>query len=62
MAAARTQARAGFDTGRTMEPGCETAEAQIAHAQDVAKILVQNVVQGEKVEQEAGESYSKHWP
>ncbi|EXJ67239.1 uncharacterized protein A1O5_09886 [Cladophialophora psammophila CBS 110553] len=48
--AARTQARTGFDTLRSLDPDSEEAIKGIAHAEGVASILRHNVVQGKQVE------------
>ncbi|KAI4123846.1 MAG: hypothetical protein LQ347_005992 [Umbilicaria vellea] len=56
LAAARHEARKNFDTNRSLSSSSAQAAAGIAHAEDVARILRQNVVQGERVE-EAGEKY-----
>lgn len=45
---ARTQARTGFNKLSSLEPGSEEATKQIAHAEGVAQVLRQNVVQGER--------------
>ena len=47
---ARHQARSSFAMSRSLLPDSPEASEKIAHAEDVAKILRQNVVQGQKVE------------
>ena len=51
------QARTAFSQNSSLLPSSPEASAQIAHAEDVAKILRQNVVQGRKVDGETGEKY-----
>ncbi|MCJ1305431.1 Mitochondrial zinc maintenance protein 1, mitochondrial [Hypocenomyce scalaris] len=58
LTAARHEARKDFDTNRSLSSSNPEAAAGIAHAEDVARILRQNVVQGEKVSEE-GEKYRK---
>ena len=58
--AARHQARTSFTTGRSLLPGSLEATERITHAEDVAKILRQNVVQGRKVESEEEDRYREH--
>ena len=48
--AARTQARTGFDSLRSLDSGSEEATKGIQHAEGVAEILRQNVVQAKRVE------------
>jgi complex III assembly factor LYRM7 len=59
LSAARHEARKGFDSKRKLTSGGEEAAAGIAHAEDVARILQQNVVQGQRVDEE-GEKYRTH--
>lgn len=47
MIAARQQLRQGFEKHRSLSPGSEEFTKEIKHAEEVAKILRQNVVQGE---------------
>ncbi|MCJ1363093.1 Mitochondrial zinc maintenance protein 1, mitochondrial [Acarospora aff. strigata] len=54
--AARHEARKRFDSSCQLPAGSEGAVAGIAHAEDVARILRQNVVQGQQVD-ERGEKY-----
>jgi len=44
--AARTQARAGFDSLSSLDPASDEASKGIAHAEGVAQVLRHNVVQG----------------
>jgi len=46
---ARHQARSSFAVNSALLPSSPEATSQIAHAEDVATILRQNVVQGQKV-------------
>jgi complex III assembly factor LYRM7 len=46
LTAARRAARDGFEKGRHLPLGSEEVSKQIHHAQDVAKILRENVLQG----------------
>jgi complex III assembly factor LYRM7 len=48
--AARVEARNGFRKNLTMQEGDPALGSAIAHAEQVAKILRENVVQGKKVE------------
>lgn len=48
LAAARNEARKGFETNSHLLSDSKEATAGIAHAEDVAKILRHNVVQGEQ--------------
>lgn len=48
--AARTQARTGFDSLRSLEPDSEEAVKGIAHAEGVASVLRHNIVQGKRRE------------
>ena len=57
--AARHQARTSFAAGRSLLPDSSEASERITHAEDVAKILRQNVVQGRKVESEE-DQYREH--
>jgi len=53
-AAAREQARIGFEKGRELSPSSDEALEGVAHAEEVAEILRRNVVQGEKEAEESG--------
>ena len=48
--AARQNARDGFEKNRDLVPGSEEAAEKIHYANDVAKILRENVLQGRPVE------------
>ncbi|PHH58975.1 hypothetical protein CDD81_3979 [Ophiocordyceps australis] len=50
LASAQTQARAQFQEKASLDPAGPDAKAAIQHAQDVAKILRENVVQGRKAD------------
>ncbi|PQE30228.1 Mitochondrial zinc maintenance mitochondrial protein [Rutstroemia sp. NJR-2017a WRK4] len=50
LTSARKQARSTFLLNRSLEPSSPECAAAIAHAEDVAKILRENVVQGRKEE------------
>lgn len=50
--AARDKARQDFDALRTLAPESQEAKAGVAHAQEVARVLRTNVVQGVRVEEE----------
>jgi complex III assembly factor LYRM7 len=45
---ARTQARTGFDKLSSLDPTSEEATKGIGHAEGVAQMLRQNVVQGQR--------------
>jgi len=55
---ARHQARSSFALHTSLLPSSPEATAQIAHAEDVATTLRQNVVQGQRADGE-GDKYSK---
>lgn len=50
--AARDKARQDFDALRTLAPHSPEAQAGVAHAREVARVLRTNVVQGVQVEEE----------
>ncbi|KAF2280219.1 mitochondrial zinc maintenance protein 1, mitochondrial [Westerdykella ornata] len=56
LTAARLQARQNFEANRGIPAGSEEMAKQIAHAEEVAKFLRENVVQGQAVD-EKGESF-----
>lgn len=58
LAAARLRARETFEANRTLAPGSEELTKQITHAEEVAKFLRENVVQGQAQGDEEG-SFSK---
>ncbi|KAF2500219.1 mitochondrial zinc maintenance protein 1, mitochondrial [Lophium mytilinum] len=53
LSAARFEARRQFDSNRSISSGSEDAVGKIAQAQEIAKFLRENVVQGEKTDAEA---------
>ena len=55
--AARQQARQNFEANRALSSGSDELSKQISHAEDVAKFLRENVVQGQAMDTNA-ESYS----
>lgn len=58
LAAARLQARQNFEANRILAAGSEELSKQIMHAEEVAKFLRENVVQGEAIGNDTG-SYSE---
>jgi hypothetical protein len=57
--AARFQARDAFRKNASMQQGDPALRPAIAHAEEVAKILRENVVQGKRVDREGEERYSE---
>ena len=57
LVAARQQARHSFEANRALSYGSDEMSKQISHAEEVAKFLRENVVQGEALDKDA-ESYS----
>ncbi len=55
LTAARVEVRKNFENNRHLQTGSEEFQTQIAHANEVAKFLRKNVVQGEATE---GDNYS----
>lgn len=55
--AARAEVRKTFESNRHLSAGSEEYSKQIAHAEEVAKFLRENVVQGQAIP-EKQESYS----
>ena len=49
LSAARVEARSKFDQNRFLSPSSTEAEQKVREAKEVARILRQNVVQGEEV-------------
>ncbi|KAB2577104.1 hypothetical protein BFW01_g2310 [Lasiodiplodia theobromae] len=47
LSAARMKARDDFDAQRSLDPDSEDAKKAVTHANDVAKFLRENVVQGQ---------------
>ncbi|KAF2658007.1 mitochondrial zinc maintenance protein 1, mitochondrial [Lophiostoma macrostomum CBS 122681] len=56
LSAARQQARQNFEANRALSSGSEELSKQLSHAEEVAKFLRENVVQGQAVDNDA-ESY-----
>ncbi|KAF1365495.1 mitochondrial zinc maintenance protein 1, mitochondrial [Lizonia empirigonia] len=50
LSAARIEVRKKFESNRHLQTGSEEFQKQIAHADEVAKFLKQNVVQGQATE------------
>lgn len=50
--AARAEARRNFESNRTLTAGSEELSKQLAHAEEVAKFLRENVVQGQAADNE----------
>ncbi|KAI9751248.1 MAG: hypothetical protein M4579_006139, partial [Chaenotheca gracillima] len=59
LTSARHEARKGFETKRNLTPDDPQLATSIRHAEDVARILRQNIVQGQQVQGEQGENYSE---
>jgi complex III assembly factor LYRM7 len=59
LTAARVQVRQNFEANRALSLGSEEISKQITHAEEVAKFLRENVVQGEAIGNEK-DAYSKH--
>ena len=59
LSAARVEARSKFDQHRLLSPSSTEAEQKVLEAREVARILRQNVVQGEEVTgpKERGQRY-----
>jgi complex III assembly factor LYRM7 len=57
--AAHFQAREGFRKNAAMQEGDPALGPAIEHAEEVAKILRENVVQGKMVDKEGEEIYSE---
>lgn len=58
LSAARLEARKHFETNRGLAAGSDEYTKQVAHAQEVAKFLRENVVQGQAADAEANYSTS----
>jgi complex III assembly factor LYRM7 len=56
--AARTEARKNFESNRNLRIGSEELEKSLVHAEEVAKFLRENVVQGQAADTEG--NYSMH--
>lgn len=57
--AARFEARNAFRKNATLQQGDPALGPAIAHAEEVAKILRENVVQGKRVDKEGEGRYSE---
>ena len=58
LSAARIEARSRFDSHRTLSPEGLDAKQKIAEAEEIARILRQNIVQGQQTEPtEEGHKY-----
>jgi complex III assembly factor LYRM7 len=57
---ARQAAREGFEKGRYLSPDSKEAADQVHHAEDVARILRENVVQGKAMDTKP-DTYSMHF-
>jgi hypothetical protein len=55
--AARTEARKKFEANRDLRIGSEELQSSLVHAEEVAKFLRENVVQGQAADTE-GNNYS----
>ena len=63
LVASRDTARQKFNAMRSLPSESDEAKAEIARAEEVAKILRRNIVQGEKVNQsEEEDRYRKSFP
>jgi complex III assembly factor LYRM7 len=58
LVAARHEARKNFENNRGLAPESEEYSKQITHAEDVAKFLRENVVQGQALDKDQ-EKYSE---
>jgi complex III assembly factor LYRM7 len=58
LVAARHEARKNFENNRGLVPESEEYSKQITHAEDVAKFLRENVVQGQALDKDQ-EKYSE---
>lgn len=56
--AARTKVRSQFEENRALDTGSKELTEQIAHAEEVAKFLKENVVQGQATDAEGNYSMS----
>jgi complex III assembly factor LYRM7 len=54
--AARAEARKNFESNRALAAGSDELSKQITHAQEVAKFLRENVVQGQAAENDSNYS------
>lgn len=60
--AARAEARRNFESHRDLPAGSEETSKQVAHAEEVAKFLRENVVQGQAAETQGNYSRSSKVP
>ncbi|KAK3203311.1 hypothetical protein GRF29_112g819227 [Pseudopithomyces chartarum] len=60
LSAARLEARKHFETNRGLAAGSDEYTKQVAHAQEVAKFLRENVVQGQAADAEANYRLNIH--
>ncbi|KAJ9668083.1 Mitochondrial zinc maintenance protein 1, mitochondrial [Coniosporium apollinis] len=56
---ARHAARDGFEQNRSLSPSSSDASNAVSHAEEVAKILRENVVQGQAMQEAGDEQYYK---
>ncbi|KAJ9649744.1 Mitochondrial zinc maintenance protein 1, mitochondrial [Coniosporium tulheliwenetii] len=54
---ARHAARDGFEQNRSLSPSSSDASNAVSHAEEVAKILRENVVQGQAMQEAGDEQY-----
>lgn len=54
---ARHAARDGFEQNRSLPPSSTDASNAVTHAEEVAKILRENVVQGQAIQEAGDEQY-----
>lgn len=54
LSAARLQVRQNFEANRTLSPESEEYSKQVTQAEEVAKFLRENVVQGQAVDNDTG--------
>jgi complex III assembly factor LYRM7 len=57
--AARAEARRNFESHRGLPTGSDETSKQIAHAEEVAKFLRENVVQGQAANKEGNYSEAR---
>ncbi|KAH6675077.1 mitochondrial zinc maintenance protein 1, mitochondrial [Halenospora varia] len=57
LTASRAEIRSNFRKNINLQPADPTVPGLIKHAEEVAKILVENVVQGKKIGEESEEKY-----
>lgn len=60
--AARAEARKKFESNRDLRVGSEELQASLVHAEEVAKFLRENVVQGQAAaEQDSYSTFAQLW-